>query len=176
MSAEHKMSLIIRVTLAGAVLLSAAQGPALAATQAAAKPAAAKPAAAKPAAATAPLSADQQEHAVQDFAIMASAMRSDKVGNDVKSALMGCIYSNKLESISTAIDRWCCVQRATIHQAPITTTQVPSTVSSRPRRLSVGSITGSGSSGTPPGRVPAASTSPVRASDAGAACESRQPV
>jgi len=47
----------------------------------------------------------QQTHAVQDFAILASAMRSDKVGDDVKSALMGCIYSNDLQTISTAIDK-----------------------------------------------------------------------
>ena len=51
------------------------------------------------------LTEEQQTHAVQAFAVMASAMRSEKVGNDVKSALMGCIYSNKLETISTAIDK-----------------------------------------------------------------------
>ena len=57
--------------------------------------------------ATAPatVSETQQEHAVQDFAVMSSAMHSDKVGDDVKAALMGCIYSNKLETISTAIDK-----------------------------------------------------------------------
>ena len=36
---------------------------------------------------------------------MASAMRSDKVPDDVKSALMGCIYANPLGKISTAIDK-----------------------------------------------------------------------
>ena len=51
------------------------------------------------------LTEEQQTHAVQAFAVMASAMRSEKVGNDVKSALMGCIYSNKLETISDAIDK-----------------------------------------------------------------------
>jgi hypothetical protein len=51
-----------------------------------------------------PISTTQQEHAVQDFAILASAMQSDKVPEEVKAALMGCIYSNKLETISTAID------------------------------------------------------------------------
>jgi hypothetical protein len=57
--------------------------------------------------ATAPsaISETQQQHAVQDFAVLASAMQSDKVPEDVKAALMGCIYSNKLETISTAIDK-----------------------------------------------------------------------
>jgi hypothetical protein len=36
---------------------------------------------------------------------MASAMRSDKVDDDVKSALMGCIYSNSLATISDAMDK-----------------------------------------------------------------------
>jgi hypothetical protein len=54
--------------------------------------------------ASGPIGATQQEHAVQDFAVLASAMRSENVPDDVKAALMGCIYSNKLETISTAID------------------------------------------------------------------------
>jgi hypothetical protein len=54
--------------------------------------------------ASGPISAAEQEHAVQNFAVLASAMQSDKVPEDVKAALMGCIYSNKLETISTAID------------------------------------------------------------------------
>ena len=52
-----------------------------------------------------PISATEQEHAVQNFAVLASAMQSDKVPEDVKAALMGCIYSNKLETIGTAIDK-----------------------------------------------------------------------
>nr|WP_166175605.1 hypothetical protein [Altererythrobacter segetis] len=55
--------------------------------------------------ASAPINAAQQEHAVQNFAVLASAMQSDKVPEDVKASLMGCIYSNKLETISTAIDK-----------------------------------------------------------------------
>jgi hypothetical protein len=55
--------------------------------------------------ATSAISETQQQHAVQDFAVLASAMQSDKVPEDVKAALMGCIYSNKLETISTAIDK-----------------------------------------------------------------------
>jgi len=55
--------------------------------------------------ANAPVSQAQQEHAVQDFAVLSSAMQSDKVPEDVKASLMGCIYSNKLETISTAIDK-----------------------------------------------------------------------
>lgn len=55
--------------------------------------------------ASAPISQEQQEHAVQNFAVLASAMQSDKVPEDVKAALMGCIYSNKLETIGGAIDK-----------------------------------------------------------------------
>jgi hypothetical protein len=54
--------------------------------------------------ATAPLTKDQKDHAVEDFGILSSAMRSDQVPDDVKAALMGCIYSNSLGKISTAID------------------------------------------------------------------------
>lgn len=79
---------------AAALLLSGLSGPALAQTKAPAK-----------APAAAPASTEQQDHAVQDFAVLASAMRSDKVGDDVKAALMGCIYSNSLKTISDAIDK-----------------------------------------------------------------------
>ncbi|MGZ3196677.1 MAG: hypothetical protein ACXWI5_01155 [Croceibacterium sp.] len=75
---------------AAALLLAGTQTPAFAQAKAPAKPAATE---------------EQQTHAVQAFAVMSSAMRSDKVDNDVKSALMGCIYSNKLETISDAIDK-----------------------------------------------------------------------
>jgi hypothetical protein len=90
-----------KIALAAAALAISAT-PALAAAQKAPAKAAAKPAA-KPAA-DAPISKEQQDHAVQDFSVLTSAMRSDKVGNDLKSALMGCIYSNPLSTISTAID------------------------------------------------------------------------
>ena len=73
---------------AAALLLSGLTGPAFAQTTA-----------------NAPISQADQEHAVQNFAVLASAMQSDKVPEDVKAALMGCIYSNKLETISTAIDK-----------------------------------------------------------------------
>ncbi len=56
-------------------------------------------------AANAPISQAQQAHAVQNFAVLASAMQSDKVPEGVKAALMGCIYSNKLETIGDAIDK-----------------------------------------------------------------------
>jgi hypothetical protein len=69
--------------------------------KAAAKPA--TPAAAAPA--SDGLTADEKDHAIQDFGVMSSAMRSDKVPDEVKSALMGCIYSNSLSKISGAIDK-----------------------------------------------------------------------
>jgi hypothetical protein len=67
--------------------------------------AAAKPAAAAAAPASEGLTAEQRDHAIQDFGVMSSAMRSDQVPDDVKSALMGCIYSNTLGKISNAIDK-----------------------------------------------------------------------
>jgi hypothetical protein len=75
---------------AAVALLATAHAPAFAQANAPAKPA---------------LTEEQQTHAVQDFAVMASAMRSEKIGDDVKAALMGCIYSNNLQTISTAIDK-----------------------------------------------------------------------
>jgi hypothetical protein len=77
-----------RVAIAGAALLAGFHAPALAQTTASAS-----------------ISAAEQEHAVQNFAVLASAMQSDKVPEDVKAALMGCIYSNKLETINGAIDK-----------------------------------------------------------------------
>ena len=90
--------------IAVALLLAGSHQAALAQTRgkAAAKPTAA---AAAPAANAENLTADQRDHAIQDFGVMSSAMRSDKVPDDVKSALMGCIYSNPLGKISTAIDK-----------------------------------------------------------------------
>jgi hypothetical protein len=82
-----------RVTFfAAAMLLAGYQAPALAQ---------AKPVATE----SATLSKDQKEHAVEDFGIMSSAMRSEQVPDDVKAALMGCIYSNPLGKISSAIDQ-----------------------------------------------------------------------
>ena len=96
--------------IAVALLLAGTHQAALAQTRGktAARPAAAKPASAKPSASSAAsqgLSTEQRDHAIQDFGVMASAMRSDKVPDDVKSALMGCIYENSLGKISTAIDK-----------------------------------------------------------------------
>ena len=93
--------------IAVALLLAGTHQAALAQRgKAAAKPAAAaKPSAAAPAAAGSDgLTADEKDHAIQDFGVMSSAMRSDKVPDEVKSALMGCIYSNPLSTISNAID------------------------------------------------------------------------
>lgn len=92
-----------KIVLAAAALAFVAPHAPAFAQKAGAKPAVAKPAAGRPAA-EAPLTKDQQDHAVQDFSILTSAMRSDKVSNDLKSALMGCIYSNPLSTITTAID------------------------------------------------------------------------
>lgn len=75
-----------------------------AARPAAARSTAARSTAAAPAASEG-LTAEQRDHAIQDFGVMSSAMRSDKVPDDVKSALMGCIYSNTLGKITTAIDK-----------------------------------------------------------------------
>jgi len=97
--------------IAVALLLAGTHQAAFAQTRGktAARPAAAKSAAAKPVAASSAassgLSTEQRDHAIQDFGVMASAMRSDKVPDDVKSALMGCIYENSLGKISTAIDK-----------------------------------------------------------------------
>jgi len=94
--------------IAVALLLAGTHQAALAQRgKAAAKPAAAaKPSAAAPAAAGSDgLTADEKDHAIQDFGVMSSAMRSDKVPDEVKSALMGCIYSNSLSKISGAIDK-----------------------------------------------------------------------
>jgi hypothetical protein len=86
------------VFFAAAALLIGYQAPALAQT---------KGKSAAPAVAAQPgsLTKEQLDHAVEDFGILSSAMRSDQVPDDVKSALMGCIYSNPLSKISSAIDQ-----------------------------------------------------------------------
>jgi hypothetical protein len=75
------------------ILLAGAHGPALAQAKA------------KPAPAPVALTKDQMDHAVEDFGIMSSALRSDKVPEDVKSALMSCIYSVSLGEITSHIDK-----------------------------------------------------------------------
>ena len=94
--------------IAVALLLAGSHQAAVAQTRAKAR---SKPAAAASATASAQPSAsgnltpEQQEHAIQDFGVMSSAMRSENVPNDVKSALMNCIYTNSLSAISSAIDK-----------------------------------------------------------------------
>jgi hypothetical protein len=76
-----------------ALLLVGVHGPALAQAKA------------KPAPAPVELTKEQMDHAVQDFGIMSSALRSDKVPEEVKSALMSCIYSVSLGEITGHIDK-----------------------------------------------------------------------
>jgi hypothetical protein len=56
-------------------------------------------------AAARPLTEEQQDHAIETFRLLASALQSDKVSNEIKSVLMGCIYSNPLGNISEAVDK-----------------------------------------------------------------------
>jgi len=87
-------------TLAAVALLASGHTPAVAA------PAKAPPKATpKAPAAAVPLTKDQMDHAVQVFGVMSSALRSDKVPDDVKSALMSCIYSVSLGEISSHVDQ-----------------------------------------------------------------------
>ena len=93
--------------VAVALLLAGSHQAAFAQTRAKArsKPAAAASATPSVPSASGNLTPEQQEHAIQDFGVMSSAMRSENVPNDVKSALMNCIYTNSLSAISSAIDK-----------------------------------------------------------------------
>ena len=46
----------------------------------------------------------QKEHGIETFRLIASAMQSQNVPDDVKSALMGCIYENPVGKISDTVD------------------------------------------------------------------------
>ena len=46
----------------------------------------------------------QKEHGIETFRLIASAMQSQNVPDDVKSALMGCIYENLVCKISDTVD------------------------------------------------------------------------
>jgi len=46
----------------------------------------------------------QKDHGVETFRIIASAMQSENVPNDVKSVLMGCMYENPIGKISETVD------------------------------------------------------------------------
>jgi hypothetical protein len=61
--------------------------------------------AAKAAPAAVALTKDQQDHAVQTFGIVASAMQSANVPNDVKVVLMACVYDNSIGNISETVDK-----------------------------------------------------------------------
>jgi hypothetical protein len=52
-----------------------------------------------------PLTQEQQDHGIQVFGILASAMQSANVPNEVKSALMSCVYDNSVGSISQTVDK-----------------------------------------------------------------------
>ena len=62
------------------------------------------PAAAQDAKPAAPLTEDQKNHGVETFRLLASAMQSQNVPDDVKSALMGCMYENAIGKISQTVD------------------------------------------------------------------------
>ena len=80
--------------LAACMMLAAVPGPALAQKTPAA------PAASPVQTAT----QDQKDHAVQTFQLLAAAMASDKIPNDVKSVLMSCMYDNSIGNISATVD------------------------------------------------------------------------
>ena len=79
----------------GAMLLLGVNAPALAQK---------KPAPKAPAAQGA-LTQEQKDHGVETFRLIASAMQSQNVPDDVKSVLMGCIYENPIGKISEATDK-----------------------------------------------------------------------
>jgi hypothetical protein len=68
------------------------------------KKAAAAPKAAAPAAPTAAQAA-QSEHAVLYLKVLISALQSDQIKQDAKSALVGCLYENPLGKISESMDK-----------------------------------------------------------------------
>jgi len=65
------------------------------------KAAAAKPAAAAPAAA----SEERSEHAVLYLKVLISALQSEQVKDEAKSALVGCLYEAPLGKISEEMDK-----------------------------------------------------------------------
>jgi len=50
------------------------------------------------------LTQEQKDHGVETFRLIASAMQSENVPNDVKSVLMGCMYENPIGKISETVD------------------------------------------------------------------------
>ena len=83
-----------KLILAPAISLAVLAGP-VSAQQA---PAPASPAAAEP-------TAQDMDNAVQYLRVLIAGLQSDKVEQPVKSALVGCIYSNSLRTISTSLDK-----------------------------------------------------------------------
>ncbi|HUD28283.1 MAG TPA: hypothetical protein VMQ93_05375 [Novosphingobium sp.] len=66
-----------------------------------------KAAAPKAAAPAAPAAADvaQSEHAVLYLKVLISALQSDQIKDEAKSALVGCLYENPLGKISESMDK-----------------------------------------------------------------------
>lgn len=83
-----------KLILAPVVSLALAAGP-VAAQQASAP---ASPAAAQP-------TKQDMENAILYLRVMISGLQSDKVEQPVKSALVGCLYSNTLRTISASMDK-----------------------------------------------------------------------
>jgi hypothetical protein len=91
------MRKLVLALAAGGLVLSAV--PAIAAPAKKAAPAKTAPAAAAPAAQV------QSEHAVLYLKVLISALQSDQVKEEAKSALVGCLYENPLGKISESVDK-----------------------------------------------------------------------
>lgn len=83
----------------------AAAGLALGAVPASAAAPKKAPAAAPKAAAPAAANAAQSEHAVLYLKVLISALQSDQIKDEAKSALVGCLYENPLGKISESMDK-----------------------------------------------------------------------
>jgi hypothetical protein len=77
-----------KYAIAGAVALAIGAGPAVA----------------QEATPLASLTQEQKDHGVETFRVLASAMQSTNVPDDVKSVLMACMYENSVGKISEAVD------------------------------------------------------------------------
>ena len=77
-----------RYAIAGAVALAVGAGPAMA----------------QEATPLTSLTQEQKDHGVETFRVLASAMQSPNVPDEVKSVLMGCMYENSVGKISEAVD------------------------------------------------------------------------
>jgi hypothetical protein len=111
-----------------------------------------------PSAPSSQLTEEQKQHGIETFRLIASAMQSQNVPNDVKSALMGCVYENAVGKISDTVDSALAANPGKVDRAK------PEQMLAVIAQICGYEAPAAGTTPTPPATPPAARKTPARPS------------